>query len=155
MHFCTIPVYHLNHPDSTCYNTTMKKFNNIIFPDRLRLQHPIGTPVPDWYLMTDFRIFWTDENGKEQTYRVKAGLVTDLSSIPWFFQGLPGMQKGGNKTPASIVHDDMYERKPVGWTRRDVDRLFYHALRALGVNWIVANQIYYAVRIGGQQVWDT
>lgn len=142
-----------------------RKFSNIVFPDDLDLRYPLGAgktlSVKDWHLKADFRVFWTNENGKEKTYTVKAGLITDMSSIPWFVQGLPGHQKAGRNVRPSIVHDDMYERQGVlgpshgMWPRRDVDRFFYHMLRAEEQLWLVANDMYYGVRIGGQRVWDT
>lgn len=129
-----------------------RTFDSVLFPDTLRLARPLGSGG-DWELEEDFRVFWTD--GVEQTYTVKAALVTDMASIPWWAQGLPGFQKAGKATKPSIPHDAMYERREPGWTRKEVDRLFYKGLRAEGVNWITARAMYLAVRIGGKQTWDT
>lgn len=138
----------------------MRKFENIVFPDGLLLEYPVGAGkalgVRDWHLKADFRVFWT-EDSKEQHYTVKAGLITDMSSIPWWAQGLPGMQKAGKKVRGAIVHDDIYERRglPEGWLREDADWFLYCCWRASDVYWIPARSGYRAVRIGGQEAWDT
>lgn len=135
----------------------MRKFKNVRFPDPLILKYPAGAGathgVVDWRLEQDFRVFWTDEDGREQSYTARAGLITDRSSIPGWAQSI--VQKDGPKVRASIIHDDIYEKKPDGWTRRDADRLLYHGCRAAGTDWLKANEMYYAVRIGGQHTWDT
>ncbi len=135
-----------------------RKFDNIIFPDPLILKYPVGAGktlgVKDWHLEADFRIFWTD-NDVEQHYTAKAGLITDMSSIPWWAQGLPGMQKAGRKVRASLIHDDIYEKRPLTWPREDADHLLYHGWRASGVHWIPARGGYRAVRLGGRHAWET
>ena len=129
----------------------MRKFENVTFPDPLLLKYEFGHGG-DWELEQDFRVFWTD-GGKEYRYKAEAGLITDGPSIPGWAQSV--INKEGNKAPASIVHDQMYERREPGWTRQECDRLLYHGLRASGVGWLEAKAMYYAVRIGGQNVWDT
>ncbi len=134
----------------------MRKFENVKFPDDLKLNYPAGEGakhgVVDWHLMEDFRVLWTD-GGKKFHYTARAGLITDRSSIPGWAQSI--VQKDGPKVRASIIHDDLYENKPEGWTRKDADRLLYYGCRASGTPWLEANGMYYAVRIGGQRAWDT
>lgn len=130
----------------------MRKFARVSFPDPLRLRYELGHGG-DWRLEQDFRVFWTDENGKKRSYTAKAGLITDMASIPGWAQSV--VNKEGDKAPASIIHDDIYERQPDGWTRKAADRFLYAGLRASGVGWLEANAMYYAVRIGGQNIWDT
>lgn len=136
----------------------VRKFENVVFPDNLVLEYPVGAGkthgVKDWNLKQDFRVFWT-EDGEARSYTAQAGLITDMSSIPWFFQGLPGMQKAGKKVRASLIHDSIYFKRPEGWSRAEADRLLYLGWRASGVNWFVARQGYYAVRLGGQRAWET
>ncbi len=149
-----------------------RSFNNVTFPDKLHLAKTPGVGLrrkwwslglwttstgDDWDLTQDFRVFWTDDAGTEQSYTAKAGLITDMSSIPWYFQGLPGMQKAGKKVFASIIHDDIYERmgEPEGWLREEADLLLYRGWRASGVIFATAKPGYRAVRIGGQKAWDT
>jgi len=133
-----------------------RKFGNVRFPDPLVLKYPAGEGakhgVVDWHLEQDFRVYWTD-GGKEYHYTAEAGLITDRSSIPGWAQSI--VQKDGPKVRASIIHDDLYENKPEGWTRKDADRLLYFGCRAAGTDWLEANEMYYAVRIGGQHAWDT
>lgn len=107
----------------------MRKFENVRFPDSLILKYPAGAGarhgVVDWRLEQDFRVFWTDEDGREYHHTAKAGLITDRSSIPVWAQSI--VQKDGPKVRASIIHDDMYERRVAleleGWTRKDADWL--------------------------------
>ena len=139
----------------------MRTFNRVTFPDELVLKYPLGSGktlgIKDWILLEPFRAFWTDDAGKEQTYTVEAGLVTDMSSIPWWAQGVPGLQKAGRNVRASIVHDDIYFRQgqPDGWTRLEADKLLYAGLRASGQGWLIASAMYRAVRLGGGEVWRT
>ena len=136
-----------------------RKFNNVTFPDELRLKYPLGagktSGVKDWHLEADFRVFWT-ENGIEKHHTAEAGLVTDMSSTPWWAQWVPQLQKAQRMVRASIVHDDLYGNRLInGWKRIDADDLFYAMLRQQGVWWLQANLIYRAVRIGGERVWLT
>ena len=134
----------------------MRRFENVVFPDELVLKYPLGQAVQygvtDWILLENFRVFW-NEGAKEFHYTAKAGLITDRSSIPGWAQSV--IQKDGPKVKASIIHDDIYEKKPLSWTRKDADRLLYHGLRVAGTGWLEAKAMYFAVRIGGQHAWDT
>tara|TARA_R110000822_G_scaffold49674_6_gene130082 strand:- start:519 stop:974 length:456 start_codon:yes stop_codon:yes gene_type:complete len=149
-----------------------RTFNSVTFPDRLHLAKTPGSGLKkkwwslglwtssdgsNWDLTKDFRAVWTDGEGKKQSYTAKAGLITDMSSVPWFFQGLPGMQKAGKKVFASIIHDDIYERRglPEGWTREEADLFLFHGWRASGVVWATAKSGYRAVRLGGGKAWRT
>jgi len=129
----------------------VRKFENVAFPDPLLLKYESGHGG-DWELEQNFRIFWS-EGVRERHYTAEAGLITDMASIPGWAQSF--VNKEGIKAPASIIHDQMYERREPGWTRRECDRLLYAGLRASGVGWLEAKAMYFAVRIGGQSVWDT
>lgn len=150
----------------------MRSFNNVNFPVRLHLAKTPGAGLKkkwwffglwtssdhtNWELTKDFRVNWTDDEGKKHSYTAKAGLITDMSSVPWWAQGLPGMQKAGKKVFAAIIHDDMYERMglPEGWLREEADLLLYHGWRASEVTWLHAKEGYTAVKYGGQKAWDT
>jgi hypothetical protein len=134
----------------------VREFQNVRFPDPLVLKYLAGAGarhgVVDWHLERDFRVLWTDR-GKDRHYTARAGLITDRSSIPGWAQSI--VQKDGPKVRASVIHDDLYENKPEGWTRKDADWLLYYGCRASGTPWLEANGMYYAVRIGGQRAWDT
>lgn len=136
----------------------MRKFDNVAFPDPLRLKYPPGEAarhgVYNWILEQDFRVVWSD-GGKQYQYVAARGMTTDMSSIPWWAQGIPGLQKAGKSVKASIVHDHIYENRPEGWTRAEADLLLYRGLRASGRNWLTAQMMYRAVRLGGKTAWDT
>lgn len=83
------------------------------------------------------------------TFTVPVGFRTDFASVPrapiaWWFCG-------GNGEAAAVVHDWLYK---VGITSKDVaDRVFYTALRDMGVSPFKASVMYQAVRIGGWPPW--
>ena len=129
----------------------MRKFEGVMFPDALDLRYAFGHGG-DWELLQDFRVFWTDD-GKEHQYKAAAGLITDMASIPGWAQSI--INKEGDSAKASIIHDHIYETQPADWARKGADQLLYAGLRATGMGWLKAKAMYYAVRIGGQSVWDT
>ncbi len=128
----------------------MRKFNNVRFPDPLILEFDLGSGG-DWNLRQDFRVFWTD--GKEHHYTAKAGLITDMASIPGWAQSI--IHKEADSAQASMVHDDIYDKRPDDWTRKGADRLLYAGLRATGMGWFKAKAMYLAVRAGGKRTWAT
>ena len=84
-------------------------------------------------------------NGSESTFpiEVPCGLLTDLSSVPWWGRWLMG--KVGPHLEASIVHDWLYvawqdevawqgEKRPPRWMRRFADDVFLAAMKEAGVD---------------------
>jgi len=127
----------------------LAKFHKIVFHSPLRLEYLKGN---DWLLLEDYKVTWV-EDGHPQEYTVKAGLVTDRSSIPQLVQSI--VPKDGPKIKGSLVHDDIYEKKPEGWTRKRADQLLRALCKAAGVSWSQRTMMYHAVRIGGGGTWDT
>lgn len=82
---------------------------------------------------------------------IPAGFTTDLASIPRFFYRIVNPCTEGTRRPA-IVHDFIYSGA-TDLTRKQADVIFYDALRECGVNWLLANAMYYALRIGGRWAW--
>lgn len=128
----------------------MRRFEQIKFPRPLHLKYELGHGG-DWELEADFRVCWLD-HGETWGYTAKAGMITDIASIPGWAQSI--VNKEGDKAPASIIHDHQYMTRAEGWTRKECDRLLYAGLRASGVGWLEAKTMYYAVRIGGKGQWD-
>lgn len=82
---------------------------------------------------------------------VPVGFSTDLASIPRFFHRVVNPCTVGTRRPA-IVHDYLYSGE-TALTRKQADQVLYDALRECGVNWALANAMYYAVRVGGASYW--
>lgn len=82
---------------------------------------------------------------------VPAGFLTDLASIPRIAHRIVNPCTTGTRRPA-IVHDYLYSGA-TALTRKQADHVLYDALRECGVNWLLANAMYYAVRLGGASHW--
>lgn len=72
-----------------------------------------------------------------------AGARVDGASIPRPLWSLAGGPFEGKYRNASVLHDVAYQEKTRPW--QEVDRMFYHAMRASGVNEAKAKTFYYAV----------
>lgn len=82
---------------------------------------------------------------------VPAGFITDLASIPRLCHRIVNPCTTGTRRPA-IVHDYLYSGA-TNLTRKEADLVLYDALRECGINWAIANSMYYAVRTFGGQYW--
>lgn len=104
-------------------------------------------PGGDWQLMEPLIYF----HGQYGEIIVPSGFITDLASIPRIFHRIVNPCKTGTRRPA-IVHDYLYSgATPL--TRYQADLMLYDALRECGINWLLANAMYYAVRMGGASHW--
>lgn len=105
---------------------------------------PIGNN--EWKLLEgmDFVVF-------DQKWHVPEGFITDFASIPKVFHAIfsPWNMKHG---PAAILHDYLYQYKPV--TRKTADDIFLEAMRLYGVGWLKRHIFYSAVRGFGGPVYD-
>ncbi len=137
-----------------------REFLCVAFPEPLRLKYPPGKAaafeVYNWILEADFPVRWLDPvDGEWHEYVATKGLTTDMSSIPWWAQSLPGLQKAGKSVKASVIHDHIFENRPAGWSRADADWLLYCGLRANGRGWLPARMMYWAARLAGGKLWRT
>jgi len=85
---------------------------------------------------------------------VPDGFCWDGASIPRVLWRLYGHPLTNKYQAAAVVHDWLYKIKgEYDWgysmTRKEVDQLFYHMLRADGVGFIKARMLYRGVRAGG------
>ncbi|PCH95653.1 MAG: hypothetical protein COB83_08010 [Gammaproteobacteria bacterium] len=90
---------------------------------------------------------FTDKNNKE--WKAPRNSIIDGASIPrlfWLFIGSPFV---GKYRRASVVHDVYYGTKSE--PRKQVDKMFYQAMRVDKVNYFKAKAMYYAVRVGGKR----
>jgi len=105
----------------------MRKFSNVKLPDNLDLRDL--KDGKNFMVLADYRVFWTEDDNKEQSLTVPNKFVTDLASIPRIFLMLvPNL--GRHNGPA-VIHDYQYIRKE--WRKRDVDALFRATLKAAKV----------------------
>jgi hypothetical protein len=80
------------------------------------------------------------------------GLKTDGASIPWWGQPIVGAPFDEAYLKAAVIHDHYCVRQVRSW--RETHRVFYHAMRTLGVPETKAKLMYYAVYLGGPKWVD-
>lgn len=101
-------------------------------------------------LLSELR--YTDPRGIR--WVAPAGSKIDGASIPrplWSFMGGPFEGRYRN---ASVLHDVAYDLHSRPW--QDADRMFYHAMRCIGVGAIEAKTMYYSlVRFGRHWKFST
>ena len=84
---------------------------------------------------------------------VPKSFITDLASIPKLFQGIVGIPEYYDEE--SILHDFLYSKyNDYGINRDTADNIFRQSLILNGVNPIVANLMYLAVKVGGEFHWE-
>lgn len=84
---------------------------------------------------------YIDPGGGE--WSAPSGFVTDGASIPWFLWSIVGSPYTGTYRDAAVIHDFAFRQKDRPWEL--VHLAFYNAMRASGVNPILARMIYGAV----------
>lgn len=95
-------------------------------------------------------LFYQDK--KYGLIKVPAGFKTDLASVPRIAWRIVNSSTPGTRRPA-VVHDYIYTQLTNYFSRKQADKIFYRALRECGVNYLLANAMYFAVRIGGKSSW--
>lgn len=103
------------------------------------------------YLLEDYSfnstkgMIWTAKKNTSPN-----GWTWNGSSIPWVFTALFGTPKIGCHVPASVLHDFYYQTADNHkHERRQVDEMYYQAVRANGVGLVKAKTMYFALRVGG------
>lgn len=86
--------------------------------------------------------------GRRDCYRIPAGFVTDLASVPQALQWL--VDDHGTYTRAAILHDYLWGEHRAGRlvSRRDADGLFRRVMREEGTPLLQRWLMWAAVRIG-------
>ena len=82
---------------------------------------------------------------------VPRNFVTDFASIPRIASLI--IAKLGRHTKASVIHDWLYQRHPIGFSRKLADDLFLDGMLDLGVKPWRAHLMYRAVRLSGWMAW--
>lgn len=110
-----------------------------------------GNPRVEWVdddremkLLED--LIYVDSSG--DIWTAKAGLIFDGASIPRFMWRVIGSPFTGKYRRAAILHDQYYQ-EPNGKTRKQVDKMFKHAMREDGCSVWKAQLMYNAVRMFG------
>ena len=88
------------------------------------------------------------EHNNNEVLEVPKGFITDFASIPRIFWNIyPPTGAGTKKTSygkAAVLHDAAYE---FGWySRKDCDKLFLEAMKAVGVGFFTRHLFYFCVR---------
>jgi hypothetical protein len=108
------------------------------------------SPRPDgksWVLQADFELRVSGE-----TFRVPRGFVTDFATVPRAFWWL--LPQWGTYGSAAVLHDWLYWDRAHEGCRAEADSLFRDSMRELGVNPIIRELMYCAVRIFGGEAWE-
>lgn len=83
---------------------------------------------------------------------VPKSFITDLASIPKLFHGIIGVPEDFDEE--GILHDFLYSKyNDYGINKETADKIFRQSLVLNGVNSIVANLMYLAVKVGGEFYW--
>lgn len=86
-----------------------------------------------------------------QVIRVLPGFKTDFASIPKLFWNiLPKDSKYIRE--ASVIHDWLYTYTTI-YTRKEADMILRAAMLELGANRLLANIVYWSVRLFGGSHW--
>lgn len=93
--------------------------------------------------------FYFSIDGEELS--VPDGFVTDFASVPRVPIVYLAVANKGNR--AAVVHDWLYSRGNV--SREYADSVYYHALAAEGVNWMLRQAMYRAVRVFGASHYNS
>lgn len=85
-------------------------------------------------------------------FTIPVGFVSDGASIPRFWWGRV-QPFDGRYLRAFLKHDYLYSALNTTVSRAEADKLLYDDLRAAGMGYITANEVYYAVRTFGGSCW--
>ena len=98
-----------------------------------------------------FIVLWTDGDGETRAqFTVKAGFVTNLSSIPQFARSV--FPQVAHHLQPAVVHDWLYQHDQ-SLTRAQADLMSLEGMRDEGVGRVRRNIMYRGVRIGGARAW--
>ncbi|MDE1465311.1 DUF1353 domain-containing protein [Spartinivicinus poritis] len=118
-----------------------------MFLNRIKLEH-----IPNkrkWVLTEELKYY----SAQYQTITVPAGFTTDLASIPRLLWSV--FPPDGPYLEAAVLHDYLYSKQPaLDISRKQADKVFLKAMRALGVPGWKRYSIYYGVRLGGKASWN-
>ena len=86
----------------------------------------------------------------------KYGMLYDGASVPRIFWRVIGSPFIGTYVCSATIHDALYTSQGLGiLTKEDVDSLFLEMMEVEGVSWWKRNVMYYAVKYGGSEAWDS
>ena len=129
-----------------------------------RLSQPDVRPIKesgDLYELYEDYAFKFINKRQLLTATIKKGFKYDGASVPRIVWTLAGFLPDGIHRPAALIHDYMYEKEgkiPVDggeleYTRKEADKLFFDALRFLGIKSWHARIAYISVRLFGRLYW--
>ena len=103
----------------------------------------------NWKVTSDFDVEIEDDERYLITWRVPAGYVTDLASVPRW--PLTYLLAGGRAPKSAVLHDWLYAYKA---DRDWADKVFLAGMEAEGINAGIRNLMYWGVRIGGESRYN-
>lgn len=115
---------------------------------------PVGNNGKQWKVISGFR-YYLNDNKSGSFVDILPGFVTDFASVPRIFW--PIIQPYGKHGKAAIVHDYLYRYKKIGSykiEKSDADKIFYNAMKVLGVSKWKCVIMYLAVKFFGQSSWN-
>lgn len=105
---------------------------------------------PDWWKVTVRAKVRCELHAYGRIF-IPAGYVSDFASVPQVLWWL--IPPHGRTAPACIVHDYLYEHKPVNATRKQVDVFWLRLLKQSGVPTWQVWTMYIYVRALGWYTW--
>ena len=123
----------------------MARVNKFTAPIKVEVTNGSLDGLIEYKLIEGFQYYRTD-NPKD-ILTVPVGFLTNGASIPRLFWSIvppTGTKKNRVFQPA-ILHDYLYETGEV--SRKDADKIFLEAMKAMKVNWFIRYIFYWCVRL--------
>lgn len=102
------------------------------------------------YKITEEFIYYRTDD-ENDLIKVPKGFETNFASIPRLFWSIYPPTGGGTKGTkygkASVLHDYLYDTKK--YRRKECDKIFLEAMKAMKVNFFTRYLFYYCVRLFG------
>lgn len=99
----------------------------------------------------EFTYYRSDD--KNSLIKVPKGFKTNFASIPRLFWNIYPPTGGGTKGTkygkSAVLHDYLYETKM--YNRKECDKIFLEAMKAMEVNFFTRYLFYYCVRLFGKK----
>ena len=89
-----------------------------------------------------------------KSFVIPRGFESDGASVPRFFWRLVCPPLDHHAVRAGVAHDYIYRVQPVGWSRKEADKMFYCFLIEDGLPPLRAKLAYLGVRLFGWLAWN-
>ena len=89
-----------------------------------------------------------------KSFLIPRRFESDGASVPRVFWRLVCPPVDPHAIRAGVAHDYIYRGRPIGWTRKEADKMFLCFLIEDGLPPFRAKLAYYGVRLFGWLAWD-